>query len=412
MAETHAADRSITISQADEPDTTVLLSSPSKAERIFSTPTKQQKAIEEYSGYNLLYVTEALSKLSDAILDPNTAIIASQALSRFLFILFSKSPNTCFSDEGHSQNFEIRLYDSEDEAAHPTTNSYKILTPIELAHHLAELSSLSDYTVTTAKELIETQHWRLDKCLRVVNCEGNKIKAIPDSLKILDNIIFHFNLYNEYSSPLINEYNQTQLELKLLNYIGEPLIYNLELVNDDTIQDSISAQVAKLLYIAFDLKAPENLSFYPVMDTGIVTYTSASGKKFVNYTFKNGKAVREFEKSQSSLDDKFLRDEDYDQKILAQKLVEMLYIGTSPFASFTTGFHPFDTNFLLSALEHMIRIAAIDYDMRDTETFHDEVISIFDELQPSLSSLDHSDLTIEASVLGDGSQSIDNILGT
>ncbi len=413
MEESDAADRCLTFKSPGTPDAeTVLLASPGKADRLFTTPTKKDKAAAEYGSYNLSYVEAALSKLSDAILDPNTATIATQALSRFIFILFNKSPYTCFAEEGHSQNFEIRLYESETAAANPSKNLCRVLTPIELAHHLATISG-TDYSTITPEELISVNHWHLDKCIRIVNCEGNKIRLIPDALKILNDIVIHYNLLEQYDARLIAEYNdEKNFELKLLNHIGEPLIYNANLVNNELIQNNIAAQIAKLLYLAFDLKAPEKLVYYPVMDTGIVTYTSATGKKKVNYTFKDGNRVREFQKAQSSLDEKFLRDDVVDQEILALKLVEMFFIGTSPFAGFTTGFHASSTNLLIDTLEHIIRIAAIDYEMpiEQEAEFHDEVIALFSQLQTTTIPLEHAD-SVDISVMGsDGMHDVGTLL--
>lgn len=401
MEKSNAADRSMTIASPDSPDSeTVYLASPGKA-GLFTTPTKKGKAATEYATYNLSYVDVALTKLSSAILDSNTATLATQALSRFIFILFNKSSYTCFADEGHSQNFEIRLYESEADAANPSRGSYIVVTPIELAYHLAQISdvNLSDIS---PKDLINTNHWRLDKCIRVVNCEGNKIKLIPDSLKILDKIVVNYNLYNEYNPIFLEEYNDKNLELKLLNYIGEPLIYNDGLVNNPGIQNNIAAQIAKLLYLAFDLKAPEKLAYHPIMDTGIVTYTSATGKRKVNYTFEDGNKVREFEKAKSSLDERFLRDDETDQEILALKLVEIFYIGTSPFAGFTTGFYASSTKLLEEALEHIITIAAIDYEMTaiQRDKFHDQVTSLFCQLHTNTSSSEDPGFVLDISVMG------------
>lgn len=413
MEESNAADRCLTVKSPGTPEAeTVLLASPGKADKLFVTPTKKGKAADEYGKYNLAYVEAALSKLSDAILDPNTATIATQALSRFIFILFNKSPYTCFAEEGHSQNFEIRLYDSEDEAENPGKNQYRVLTPIELAHYLATISE-TDYSTTTPEQLISENHWRLDKCIRIVNCEGYKIRLIPDALKILDEIIIKYNLFDRYEASLITEYNdEKNFELKLSNYIGDPLIYNADLVDNGLIQDNIATQIAKLLYLAFDLKAPEKLVYYPIMDTGIVTYTSATGKRKVNYTFKDGSTVREFQKAQSSLDEKFLRDDVVDKEILALKLVEMFFIGTSPFAGFTTGFHGASTHLLINALEHIIKIAAIDYEMSSTQEakFHDEVTELFSQLQATTIPTEHEDL-VDISVVGsDGMHDVDTLL--
>ena len=94
-------------------------------------------------------------------------------------------------------------------------NQYRVLTPIELAHYLATISE-TNYSTTTPELLISENHWRLDKCIRIVNCEGYKIRLIPDALKILDEIVIKYNLFDRYEASLITEYNdEKNFELKL-----------------------------------------------------------------------------------------------------------------------------------------------------------------------------------------------------
>ena len=90
----------------------------------------------------------------------------------------------------------------------------------------------------------------------------------------------------------------------------------------------------------------------------------------------------------------------------------MFFIGTSPFAGFTTGFHASSTNLLIDTLEHIIKIAAIDYEMpiEQEAEFHDEVIALFSQLQTTTIPLEHTD-SVDISVMGsDGMHDVGTLL--
>ncbi len=121
------------------------------------------------------------------------------------------------------------------------------------------------------------------------------------------------------------------------------------------------------LYLAFDLKALEDIVFVPVVRGDVKVYTNSKGTRIAEYSIVNGEEYREEQLNSATDfdDDSFFRSREKDLAILPQKIVELFIIGTMPFAGFTTGFLNSSTKFLLDCLEKLITIAAFDYCLKD-----------------------------------------------
>lgn len=317
-------------------DEDIYLASPSK-KSIFTTPTKKSKAKKDFSLYNIAYIKAGMKKFSEAISDHNTATMAAEALARFIFIIFNKSPYAAFHPIGNTANFELRLYDSSDDALQGNKN-YEIVT----ARELEELFKASEKNLEIAP---------LDLRIRAVNCEGSRVKETPKALQNLDSIIAHQYLFDECNEELIDKYNiNYNFTLKLPNYKGDISAYNSP-ITYESYKNQIPFHIAKLLYMVFGLQALENTVFVPERKGQIKIYNSATGDKISTYSFDNGDEYREYEVSSSreNINEKLVRNKKLDLKILPQKLAELFTISTSTFSSFKDGFFDDTSNFLNNA---------------------------------------------------------------
>jgi len=357
----HLADRAMDIDKQK-----ILLFSPSKGDKLFSsssqkTKTIKAKAMEDFAIHNVEYVKAALEKLKEVINDHNTATIASEALARFIFILFNQSPHTAFAPEGNTAGYEIRLYPSQ-EAAKKGKKDYTVMPPRELQAY------------------IETSGEDINLRVRIVDCEGARIKKITKALKLLNDIVIDLSELSILDEDFVDEFNRnSNILLKLENYEGDITQYN-ETLTSKNYQECIPYQIAKLLYSSFDLKALENEVFAHTKNGDIKVYSSATGKKTAQYSFCNGDEERKFQIDGSKIKKNDLfRSKSVDLAILPQKLTELFIIGTMPFLGFKTGFFNSEYTLLHIALKKLVELAAMDYmlDPAAKEVLGEDVFAIY-----------------------------------
>jgi hypothetical protein len=335
---------------------TVFLMSPSKRKAVFSTPTKMKKATIEFQKYNTHFIKSALDKLAKLIGDDNTAIIASELITRYIFDLPNSSKHTVFAPEGNTARYEIRLYDDKESA----------------------LKGSESYEVMTARELNTTPLSSLSERIRIVNSEGVKVKNCIDGLKQLKALLMALENLEEAAVVYNAKYNQ---KMKLANYMGDLSTFNNPIICNEYLQEQVAAQIAKNLYAAFDLTALENIVFVP-KKVGIPVYISAKDNRIVKYGFESGNEFRQDEMDRTHYsDDHFFRNSKQDLELLPQKLVELFLIGISPFAAYQAD-HP---GFATLCLSQLINIAESDYcmDMETSELFSTKVQSIYESILPS-----------------------------
>ncbi len=139
----------------------------------------------------------------------------------------------------------------------------------------------------------------------------------------------------------------------------------------DSFIDQAENHIAKHLYLSLDLKALEDIVFIPFnkkshkIDDVYKVYTSAKGKQKDNYIFADGTNYRsmQIKKCIGKIDAGFLRNKEKDHEILPVKLAELFVIAMIDFHIFK---NIFNVN-LLSILDKLINIAALDYQMNDVE---------------------------------------------
>ena len=327
----------------------IFLFSPGKKSTLFKTPTKQKIAKKLYPIHNKIFIVKGMELFSEAIssADENTATIACEALARFIFIICSKGKNISFASEGNTLRYEIRLYEDQNEAKKASDN----------------------YAVVKSRELVDLDPEKISKCIRIVNCEGPKIKETPKALDALNSIIYWFNMFDEISEELVRTYNSKYNSfITLSNSTSDISDYNapLTIKNYDSI---IYHHVAKLLYLAFDLKALEDTVLAPIFKGDVTVYPNAKGTRTATYSIIDGDEYREMQLNSATgfKDDSFFRSREKDLKVLPQKLVELFIIGTMPFAGFATGFKNSSTKFLSTCFEKLVSLAATDYCFDDQE---------------------------------------------
>ena len=330
-------------------DNDILFYSPKKGQTLFNTPTREQKAKSEFPLNNVKYIKAAMQKFSNIIDDHNTEINVSEALARFIFIMFNQGEHTAFAKEGNTARYEIRLYNSKSNAKNPKGKHYDVVT---------------------AKELQEMPEDNISECIRIVNCEGSRIKEVAKGLKNLDNIIKIYNKTNNISSYHIQKHNDKyNFTVKLANYTGDISEYDKN-IKTDTCQEQMTYHIAKLLYDVFDLHALEDAVLAPSRKGTIKLYASASGKRLTKYKFKDGDDYRDSEinGAKGYSNDNVFRNEKKDLQILPEKLAELFIIGTMAFDGFQAGFKNSEVNFLNTTLKKLIELAAMDYYMDNNNT--------------------------------------------
>jgi hypothetical protein len=270
----HAADQhNRSLARAEEQ--TYLFSPPKAA--MFHTPNRKAQAEKDFSIAHTQYVKEALETLLEQVeKDSNTNIIASEILTRLMFTIFNSSENTCFAEEGNTLIYEIRLYEDVDSATNqPNKADYDIITARELQVMIEKRQVTKD---------------SLNGRIRIVDCEGSKVREINKALKAINKICAS----QEDNSDDIKTYNEKyNYQLKLSN-CDITHNYNKAITNTDY-STSSSYHIAKLLYGSFDLKALEDIVFAPQVNSKtkpITVYTAAKGDVTSSYQIIDGDKAR------------------------------------------------------------------------------------------------------------------------
>ena len=330
-------------------DTITYLLSPKKA-KFFKNKSTKEAAEDNFYKHNLQYIKTALHEFCNTIKeqDSNTAIMASEILSRFIFSIFNQAKNTAFATEGNTAPYEIRLYGSPEEAL---------------------AGKKEDYEVVTVRELKEKSAKDITKCIRLANSEGARVKAIPKALSALDDIIQTYQIKAKFDSNLIQEYNSKyNFTLKLANYETNLSLYNKS-IDSKNINELVEHHIAKLLYSVFDLTALEENRLIPYDprfgqsdEKNIELYPSAAGKGTSVYFIGNGKGQRwaETNAARGYSHDEVYREEEVDQTLLAKKIVELFVIGMHPFTYL-------NTHFAEEALKKLTLLATMDHNIIDSQ---------------------------------------------
>ncbi len=318
----------------------IFLASPGKQDKIFSTPSKMQKAAQDFSKYNLEFIASALRDISSVILDHNTNVLFSEILSRYVFDLLNSGENVVFAKEGNTLRYEIRLY-SDEEAASRGNANYRVLSS-------RELETLCD---EVGEEIYNK--------LRIVDAEGPHVKTGCLAIDQLNKILLDSSNL-QYVEDYNNYYN---LKLILANYRGDLEVYNDQINASGRIDNQIATHLAKTLYCCLDLKALENVVFVPSRKKGHEVMVGAKGTRKVKYAFKSGEDYRDEEMERATCGEEFLRTPLKSKEILPSKLAELFLIGTTTFSSY------FKTHeeFKALCLSKLIEIAFKDYGIIEAE---------------------------------------------
>lgn len=329
------------------------------------------------------FINGALNKLQEAITDTNTYIIASEALARFMFTMFNLQPYTAFPEEGNSINYEIRVYNTKEDAQESKNKSYDIENSASIKNRLDNREDLSQR-------------------IRVVSNEGSIVQKVTKALSKLDNIIKSIQKgkidlvakdlldkegYNgKYNVQLkltkdisaYKKYDNGQIQLKLK-------MYNEDLILSGSLGESISFHVAKQLYYVFDYKPLEEYVFVPSLKGAKVVkvYPSASGKKEALYDIVEGKVYRAEQENAIRAGDYnkevVLRTEvANDIELLARKTIDHVFISILPYKGFTEKLQDFPSNLALGIFKKFIELVALDYSIEE-ETFAKKVEVVNDK---------------------------------
>lgn len=320
----------------------VFLASPGKKNKIFSTPSKMQKAAQEFSKYNLEFIASALKDIKSMIQDHNTNVLFSEILSRYVFNLLNSGENIVFAKEGNTLRYEIRLYDNEDNALRGNAG-YEVVSPREL-----------EALIISRGEASEEVYSRV----RIVDAEGSRIKTGCTAIDQLNKI-----LLGRAKLQYIEDYNDYyNLKLILANYQEDLGVYNASIDAAGKIDDQIANHLAKILYCCLDLKALEDVVFV-ASKKGYEVIIGAKGSRKVKYAFKVGGDYRDEEMDRATCKEEFLRTPSKSKEILPSKLAELFLIGTAPFSSYFKEHEEFKA----LCLSKLIEIAFKDYGIIEEE---------------------------------------------
>lgn len=332
-----------------------LLNSPKKIFSPETTPTKPKQARAEYREKNKLSLEHMLEFLINAIpdADENTQTLCAEAMTRLIFTRSNSGEACVFPDEGNTCNYEIRLYPSKQAAE----------------------KGGEGYTMVTTEELNNMPLESINKCVRIVNNEGYKVRHALEALDKIDKIITRINT-SLPSSTQVKEYNQHyNIELKLSSNV-DISDYNTNLFVKGFKDNGYSAyHIAKLLYASFDFKPLEKTVLAKCsnkIEEKIEIYPSATGTKTKYYQFTDGKAYRENAIAGAkgyNAKVKF-RGEEVDLDLLARKSVEMVDICIRSYDGFKEGVQEKNhktekfSNKILSAFTKLI---TLDYGIDEGE---------------------------------------------
>lgn len=320
----------------------VFLASPGKQDRIFSTPSKMQKAAQEFSKYNLEFIASALRDIKSMILDHNTNVLFSEILSRYVFDLLNSGENVVFAKEGNTLRYEIRLYDDEEDALRGG-DDYKVVSPRELKALVVPHSEASEEVYSR---------------VRIVDAEGPHVKTGCLAIDQLNKI-----LLDSSNLGYIANYNYNyNLKLILANYQEDLEVYNNQIDTTRRIEDQVANHLAKILYCCLDLKAFEDVVFV-ASRKGYEVMVGAKGTRKVKYAFKVGEEYRNEEMDRATCREEFLRTPSKSKEILPSKLAELFLIGTATFSSY----FKLHEEFKVLCLSKLIEIAFKDYGIIEAE---------------------------------------------
>ncbi|MBN8512139.1 MAG: hypothetical protein J0L79_03800 [Rickettsiales bacterium] len=320
----------------------VFLASPGKQDRIFSTPSKMQKAAQEFSKYNLEFIASALRDIKSMILDHNTNVLFSEILSRYVFDLLNSGENVVFAKEGNTLRYEIRLYDDEEDALRGG-DDYKVVSPRELKALVVPHSEASEEVYSR---------------VRIVDAEGPHVKTGCLAIDQLNKI-----LLDSSNLGYIANYNYNyNLKLILANYQEDLEVYNNQIDATRRIEDQVANHLAKILYCCLDLKAFEDVVFV-ASRKGYEVMVGAKGTRKVKYAFKIGEDYRDEEMNRATCREEFLRTPSKSREILPSKLAELFLIGTATFSSY----FKLHEEFKVLCLSKLIEIAFKDYGIIEAE---------------------------------------------
>lgn len=361
-------------------------------ESLFTPNTKKQASLD-YKQKQAEFVTIALNTLKTAILDNNTKLLASEALTRFMFTLFNKKAHAAFPEEGNTLNYEIRLYESALEAK-KGGKGFEVMTSWEIAEKLEQAGS------STA----------LNGRIRIVDNEGFKVKESIKALSLLDTIIKKYNAKVDNSNDLGNYNLKYNFKLKLTNSAPQLTLkpYNTTLTVEN-LKTTTHYHIAKILYRIFDFKPLECKVFVTIEKTSVPANAVqvlelATGNNKKIYTIKDGKAYRKAakDKAKGYNKDATFRSEETDVQLLAELASNHINFCKLPFIYFSYGFtdKEYSTNYIPIIKQAFFELLASDYTITNKEVFDnyinkDTTVKVLDFGAPN------ADITHEIMVAGD-----------
>jgi hypothetical protein len=206
------------------------------------------------------FVFDVLKK--NLIEDKNTFYITNEALIRYILQEFNSHQYAAFPEEGNTLNYQIRLYENEEDIK-KGNKKFKVITSDYLASEKESKGNLTDYSGK----------------IRIVKNEGSNVATVLVALKLINELLImlddqtqKLNDNDEGINDKIKLYNK-KYSLECIGNRGK-----IELGELDRTQESFYKHIAKNLYIPFDFLELESKVF-AAQETGIDIYPSAKGKK-------------------------------------------------------------------------------------------------------------------------------------
>ncbi|AVP87956.1 hypothetical protein phytr_10280 [Candidatus Phycorickettsia trachydisci] len=360
---------------------TYYLISPQQTERlsleiITAIAPYRPKLEKLYTERKSKFIKNAMQYLQKAIDDTNTYAIACESLARFIFTLFNQKPLISFPTEGNTLAYEIRLYNSADEAQEGKTSEFEVLTPYEVKN----------------KMKVETLNYKI----RIVYNEGALVKKTIKALNILDSIIFKFRQKIDYNSDLAQYNAKHNARLKLYKpYTLETKKYNKSLPKNQ-IKELLKYHIAKHLYLLFDFKPLEQEVFvpakHPSKDQKSITVFLKAGNT-TQYCIKKGKEYRQEQIKNAKHYNKqvVFRQEGKDTSLIAEKMIDHFKLSLLAFTYFLKGFGENEKNYPSLILNSFGEIVASAYGISIKEfTAHIEETDLWIKSQQGYISSDGS----------------------
>jgi hypothetical protein len=317
------------------------------------TSEKKEQAQKEFSQQYPRFLEEALVKLANLVKDDqNTANMTAEILARFIFKIFNTQESVAFPKEGNTQNFEIRLYASKEDAQKASEPKSKIPYEVISTKKLAELKKEKGVESFSEK-------------IRIVDCEGANTTKIIKSLEALNEVIRSDLLINTDIKDKIEFYNQIKpIKLVLANSEEDISEYHQTLTSKNY-AEKICYHIARLVYIAFDFKALEEVVLVENDEGDISLYNRASSEVLTEYSLKPGAFYRQNQINRAdgkyNKDVKF-REEKTNLKFLVEKLVDHFIMSTMAYSYLIE-----KDNLLSSSLNSLLKLTSIDYKLKENE---------------------------------------------